>query len=53
MRSSDIKSRPTRLQLERQNLQVPAVKNVKGLVEALAIFCWKLGSEQNDEGGRR
>lgn len=24
------------LQLERQNLQVPAVKNVKGLVEALA-----------------
>lgn len=24
------------LQLERQNLQVPAVKNLKGLVEALA-----------------
>ncbi|MGV2184036.1 hypothetical protein [Rhizobium rhizogenes] len=24
------------LQLERQNLQVPVVKNVKGLVEALA-----------------
>ncbi|WP_027681547.1 hypothetical protein [Rhizobium leguminosarum] len=39
------------LQLERQNLQVPGVKNVKGLVEALADLLLLEANRMTKTGG--